>query len=65
MLKDILGDLPNKYSIDFVYDFFIPLVNSYKSVPTILQPYSRDEKLYLLEPTKVLAQKPIKINLQK
>lgn len=54
MLKDILGDLPNKYSIDFIYDFFMPLINSYKSVPVILQPYSRDMKLYIIEPTKVL-----------
>lgn len=41
MLKDILTDLPSKFSTDFIYDFFIPLVNSYKSVSIVMIPVDR------------------------
>lgn len=62
MLKDILTELPTKYSTEFIYEFFMPLVNSYKSVPVVLQPYSRDEKIYLARPNKILEKEPLKVN---
>ena len=46
-------------------NFFIPLIKSVKSVPTIIQPYSKDSKLYLSNPNKALLQNPIKINIYK
>ena len=47
MLKELLTDLPSKYSLEFLYDFFMPLINSYKSIPIVLQPYGRESKVYL------------------
>lgn len=65
MLKDILSEFSNKYEIDFVFDFFFPLINSYKSIPLILQPYSRESQLYLYDATKILNKDQIKINSYK
>ena len=62
ILRDILTDLPTKYSTEFVYDFFIPLVNSYKSIPIVLLPTSRGANMYLDKPNRVLTSSPIAVN---
>lgn len=64
MLKDILSDLPTKYSTDFLYDFFMPLVNSYKSVSVVMYPLERATNTYIDRPNRVLANCPLRVNLE-
>lgn len=65
MLKDILTDLPTKYSTEFIYDFLIPLVNSYKTVPLVLLPVQRSTNMYIDRPTGVIAECPVHANSER
>lgn len=65
MLKELLTDLPTKYSTEFIYDFFIPLVNSYKSVSLVLLPVERTTNRFIERPSVVIPHCPIHANLER
>ena len=65
MLKEVLTDLPTKYSTEFIYDFLIPLVNSYKSVSLVLLPVERSTNMFIDRPNLVIPQCPIRANSER
>lgn len=62
MLKDTLTFLPSKFSTDFIYDFFIPLVNSFKAVSIVMLPIDRNTSLYIDRPNRIISKCPVHAN---